>query len=251
MTFPKSAKHKDLETIYTQCSGPGGLKVAEFLGDKMHLKAGMRLLDIGTYYGAQTCFIAKEYGVDVVGIDPWSDCAEKLRVMAAKEGLSHRILALKVSVPQTGFASESFDAAFSVTTFEMIRGTQGKAKYLECLAEVLRVLRPGACFALGEPMHLDVAIPPDLVPIYTQGKGTGPEGWAKCFATVSETADALCSVGFEIMEADYAPDALSWWQEYATYDPDCRAEPEGEARIIRLDGGRWLSFGYVIAGKPR
>jgi hypothetical protein len=53
------------------------------------------------------------------------------------------------------------------------------------------------------------------------------------------------------MEADYAPDALSWWQEYATYDPDCRAEPEGEARIIRLDGGRWLSFGYVIAEKPR
>ena len=32
-------------------------------------------------------------------------------------------------------------------------------------------------------------------------------------------------------------------------DPYCKSNPEGEARIIQQDGGRWLTYGYVIARK--
>jgi hypothetical protein len=32
--YPKASKYPDLDTIYTQCSGPGGLKLAEFMADK-------------------------------------------------------------------------------------------------------------------------------------------------------------------------------------------------------------------------
>jgi hypothetical protein len=57
-------------------------------------------------------------------------------------------------------------------------------------------------------------------------------------------------VGFQILEADYAPDAWNWWSQFAINDPHCLADPQGEARIIQQDGGRWLSYGYVIARKP-
>lgn len=53
-----------------QCSGPGGLKLAEFMAEKMDLKAGARMVDIGIFMGYQTCFLAKEYGVDIVAVDP-------------------------------------------------------------------------------------------------------------------------------------------------------------------------------------
>jgi hypothetical protein len=99
-------------------------------------------------------------------------------------------------------------------------------------------------------MHHDVPIPADLVPIYTRGGGAGPEGWADCFASVAETIEVCRAAGFEVLEADHAPDAWDWWMEFVDNDPHCRADPEGEAKIIRQDGGRWLSYGYIIVQKP-
>ena len=68
--YPKAEKYPDLDAVYAQCSGPGGLRLAEFIADKLDLHPGMRLLDIGIYRGYQTCFLAKEYGPFVVAADP-------------------------------------------------------------------------------------------------------------------------------------------------------------------------------------
>ncbi len=47
--YEKSVKYTDFETIYTECSGLGGLKLAEFIGSKLALKPRDRLLDIGVH----------------------------------------------------------------------------------------------------------------------------------------------------------------------------------------------------------
>jgi len=251
MLYKKSSKYPDLETIYAQCSGPGGLKLAEFMAEKMQLRTGKRLLDVGMNRGYQTCFLAKEYGLFTVGIDPWNDRQddrphiEHLMDNANTWGIGDLVLGIQVGVPETRFASNSFDYVYSTTALEMIRGFQGESAYRACLAEIHRLLRPNGIFGLGEPMHFDVEIPPDLAPLITQGS----DAWVNFFATITETLDAVESVGFEIIEADYVPEARSWWQEYATYDPSCRVDPDGEAHTIGVDGGRWLSFGYVIARK--
>ena len=250
MEYIKSSKYSDFSSNYAQCSGPGGLKLAEFIAEKLSLKSGVRLLDIGTNKGLQTCFLAKEYGVLSVGIDPNERSIKCLSENAQSWGVHNQIFALCGSVPNTGFADNSFDVAYSTTTFEMIRGLEGEDAYRQCVSEVFRVLRPGGLFGLGEPMHLPVAIPSDLASIYTQGNGSGPEGWEKCFATIDETVDAFRHTGYEIVEAGYAPDAWSWWEEYCQYDPGCIANPEGEVKVLRRDGGRWASFGYAIARKP-
>ena len=132
----------------------------------------------------------------------------------------------------------------------MVRGLFGGKLYCQCLSEIFRILRPRGVFGLGEPMHLDVPIPVDLAPLYTQGKGVGPEGWAKCFATVDETAQACLETGCEILEAGNAPDGWTWWDQFSRNDPYCKAHPEGETKIIQQYGGRWLTYVYVIARKP-
>ena len=77
--YSKASKYSDLDAIYAQCNGPGGLKLAEFMAKKMGLQSNKRLLDVGTNRGYQSCFLAKEYGVFVVGIDPWPEiCGPKL-----------------------------------------------------------------------------------------------------------------------------------------------------------------------------
>lgn len=254
--YIKSCKYTDLELIYSECSGPGGLQLTEFMAEKMGLRPGARLLDIGIEHGYQTCFLAKEYNVFVVGIDPDDDRldgiphVEHLQRNVRSWGVADHVMGLKLGVPDTRFAANTFDYVHSTTTLEMVRGFFGVDFYRGCLAEIYRVLRPGGVFGLGEPMHLDVPIPADLAPIYTQGVGVGPEGWANCFATMGETA-ALCrEIGFEILEADTAPDAWNWWTQFVENDPHCKADPNGEVKIILQDGGRWLSYGYVIGRKP-
>ena len=250
-TYPKASKYADLDQVYSQCSGPGGLRLAEFLADKLAIARGTWLLDVGTNRGYQTCFLAKEYGAFVIGIDPWDDRQTgrphiaHLMENARAFGVEDRVLALRVGVPETPFADNSVDAVYCTTTLEMIRGLCGPDRYGECLAEIHRVLRPGGLFGLAEPMCLVSQVPEDLAPFVTQGKGC----LADCLVTVDETVAVIQTAGFAVLEAAYVPEARSWWLEYAEHDPGCRANPEGDPKMIQVDGGRWLSLGYVMARK--
>jgi cyclopropane fatty-acyl-phospholipid synthase-like methyltransferase len=249
--YEKSSQYPDLETIYAQCSGPGGLKLAEFMAEKMQLQSSKRMLDVGMNRGYQTCFLAKEYGLFIVGIDPWNDRqdgrphVEHLMDNAHAWGVADLVLGIQVGVPETRFADASFDYVYSTTALEMIRGLQGETAYRACLAEIYRLLRPNGVFGLGEPMHFDVQIPTDLAPLVTQGS----DAWVDYFVTITETIEAVESVGFKVLAGDYVPEARTWWQEYVAHDPFCREDPDGEPHTIAVDGGRWLSFGYVIARK--
>ena len=68
--YARSAKYTDLNLIYSECSGPGGLQLTEFMAEKMGVRAGTRLQDIGIERGYQCCFLAREYDVLVLCIDP-------------------------------------------------------------------------------------------------------------------------------------------------------------------------------------
>ncbi len=250
--YYKSAQYTDIDVIYEQCSGPGGLRLADFMAGKMALQHGSRLLDVGCNRGFQSCFLAKEYGVSVMGIDPWDDrmngdpMIEHVRRNADLWGVSNMVLAQKAGVPETNFAAKSFDFVYSTTALEMVRGLEGEQGYLSCLSEILRILKPGGVFGLGEPMHLDVPLPGDLEPYVSQGDFP----WKECFRDLKSTVADVKRAGFAIIEADYAPDAWSWWMEYATHDPFCKKAPDEDPKTLEVDNGRWTSFGYVIAKRP-
>ena len=249
--YTKSQRYTDLDTIYAQCSGPGGLRLSDFLAQKMGLKPGSRLLDVGCNRGVQTCFLAKEYDVDIIAIDPWNDriqgdpMVEHLRRNAESWGVSHRVLGQKIGVPDTNFASHSFDFVHSTTALEMVRGLNGEDGYLDCLREIHRVLNPGGIFGLGEPMHLGTPLPQDLEPYVSHGDFP----WKECFRDITSTTADIERAGFVILESGYAPDAWSWWTEFAKHDPFCRKDPDGDPKTLEVDNGRWASFGYVIAQK--
>ena len=95
-------------------------------------------------------------------------------------------------------------------------------------------------------MHLDVEIPSDLLPYVSQDEYP----WKECFRSLPETTELVRSAGFEIIEAEYAPDTHQWWTAYARHDPFCKKEPEDDPKTLEVDGGRWTSFGYIIGRKP-
>lgn len=248
MHYPKSQKYTDLKTIYAQCSGPGGLKLTEFIAEKMGIKAGKKLVDIGVYRGYQTCFLAKEYGVNIIGIDPWDDREtgiphiDFLMKNAEEFGVVDQMMGVKSGVPQSLLPTGSFDFAYSTTTLEMVRGYEGIETYQASLKEIHRLLKEGGVFGLGEPMHFDIPVPDDLAPHVRNNK------WESCFATIEETEKAVRQAGFKIVEAGYCEDADAWWDEFSTYAPAYDAV-EDDVIVIKNNRNRWLSFGYVIAQK--
>ena len=254
MTIPyeKSTRYDDLDTIYAQVSGPGGLNLAEFMAEKMGLREGAQLLDVGCNRGYQTCFLAKEYGVLAVGMDPWDDrmdgrpMVDHLLANAEAWGVRDAILGMKLGMPESPFADDSFDFVYSTTALEMVRMSLGIEGYRKCLEEIRRVLKPGGVFGLGEPMHLDVDLPEDLAPLVSSGEYP----WTECFRSLPETLEVFRSVDLKILEAEYAPDARRWWMDYARHDPFCKQKPDEDPKTLEVDDGRWTSFGYIISRKP-
>ncbi|MEE2056586.1 SAM-dependent methyltransferase [Rhodococcus artemisiae] len=244
--------YPDLDHVYAQCSGPGGLRLAEYMADAMELREGAALVDIGANRGLQTCFLAKEYGVTALALDPWDDREDGRPMVdhivdnARTWDVGGRVLALQAGVPDTRLATGSFDFAYSTTALEMIRAMEGEAGYLAALREIHRVLAPRGVFGLGEPMHLEVPLPDDLRPYVTRGEFS----WAECFSDLTSTVAHVAAAGFEIVHAEYAPDATEWWDEFARHDPFAKADPDGDPTTLRVDAGRWTSFGIVIARKP-
>lgn len=249
MNNQRSLKYIDLKTVYAQCSGPGGLKLTEFIAEKMDIKNGKRLVDIGVYRGYQTCFMAKEYDIDIVGIDPWNDRIEGiphidfLMKNAADFGVTNRIMGVKSGVPESMLPTDCFDYAYSTTTLEMIRGYQGMEAYIASLKEIHRILKRGGVFGLGEPMHFDIPIPDDLAPYVKNNQ------WETCFATIEDTEEAVKQAGFSILQSGYCDEADNWWKEFSEYAPGYDAVDDDNI-VIRNNNNRWLSFGYVIAVKP-
>lgn len=253
--YPLAAKYTDMRKIYQECSGPGGLELAEFMAKKMGLHAGMKILDVGTAHGYQSCFLAKEFDVTVIGIDPMQSFRDELPQIdhveknAIEWGVHNKVVGIQVGVPETKLASQSFDAVYSTTALEMIRGFYGMDNYMLSLREIRRLLKPGAIFGLGEPMHHNVPIDPKLDPIISKSKDCVP--WKEAFVSLETSVDYLVQAGFDIIESGYAEDSWKWWQQYVQYDPECIKNPDHEdINALKIDQGRWVSFGYVICKKP-
>ena len=246
--YMKSAKYPDLSHIYTQCAGPGALKATEYIADKMNIRPGSRILDIGMCYGYQTCFLAKEYGAYVIGIDPagraWGDhrpFVDHLMDNASDLGVHDKVLGVETGLPDSKLPSESFDYIYASTTFEMLRGILDGETYRRCLQEAKRVLKPGGIMGIGEPMIKHISVPSDM-------EAHLPTEWRTCFTTIQKTCNDIELAGFSILDAGYAEDAQLWWNEYAMYNRFHSDEAEEKATIATNDD-RWLSYGYVIARK--
>ena len=158
----------------------------------------------------------------------------------------------------SGFRPSNFSASIAVISLTVVKTVQWgpagshfpkvalKVKTKEkVFAEAFRVLKPGGRFGLGEPMHLEAEIPTDLLPYVSQGEYS----WKECFRSLNETREVVRSAGFEILEAEYAPDSQDWWMQYAKHDPFCKQTPDEDPKTLQIDNGRWTSFGYIIGKK--
>jgi len=102
-----------------------------------HLRAGMRVLDVGCGPGSITLGLAAAVAPgEVVGIDVQPSQVEKARALATQRGVTN-VRFEASNVYELPFPDGSFDVAFANTVLQHLR------EPVRALAELRRVLRPG------------------------------------------------------------------------------------------------------------
>jgi len=114
--YPLSAKY-DPDWILENEMGCQCLWLVEALAEKMDLKPGMRVLDMGCGKAMSSIFLAKEFGVQVYANDLWvSQHDNWMRICEA--GVEHLVTPIKAEAHDLPYAEDFFDAIISVNSYQ-------------------------------------------------------------------------------------------------------------------------------------
>lgn len=130
---------EDSDTLYE-----AQVNKTEHILDKMHLRKGMTVLDIGCGWGFLLKHAVKKYGVKGVGITLSREQYTKFRGDIEEEGLSDSLEVRLMDYRELGTSGLKFDRAVSVGMLEHV-GRGNYPLFLEC---VQSVLKPGGLFLL-------------------------------------------------------------------------------------------------------
>ncbi|MXY59044.1 MAG: methyltransferase domain-containing protein [Chloroflexi bacterium] len=162
--------------------------------DKLELREGMAVIDVGCGIGGPLRRVAREAGVSVVGVNSSEVQLEKARALTAQAGLDHVVDYLACSfMDMNAIADDTFDRGYA------IESTCHAPDKAGAFAEIYRVLKPGALFWGQEMCMTDRFDPGDSR--HQAIKRDLMHGIAlKDIATMGEVDWALESAGFEVIE---------------------------------------------------
>jgi ubiquinone/menaquinone biosynthesis C-methylase UbiE len=165
----------------------GGLEATQELAKNMELRAGMRLLDVGSGIGGPARYFAGEHSCKVTGVDLTEEfvrVAESLTRRTKLDGLAEFRQGSALQLP---FEAGTFDGAYMIHVGMNIADKSG------IFREVRRVLKPAGLFTVFD--------------IVRAGEGAirYPVPWASSeessfVGTRKDYRDALQNAGFEIAQ---------------------------------------------------
>jgi len=165
----------------------GGRQATVAFAEQFGPRPGMRLLDVGCGLGGAARYFAHEHGCQVSGIDLSGEYVDVANALAARVGLSERVLCQQGSALALPFAPGSFDGAYM---FHVGMNIENK---LALFAQVRRVLTPSGVFGIYDVMRL------------AAGELSYPVPWASgpdssFVADAASYRRALEAEGFEVLK---------------------------------------------------
>jgi len=115
-----------------------------YLSDKLHLRPGMKVLDVGCGVGGPMRAIARFSGASIVGCNNNDYQIKRSEMFNQKYHLDHLCKTEKNDFMKLSYADSSFDACYA------IEATCHAPDKVACYSQMFRVLKPGACFAAYE-----------------------------------------------------------------------------------------------------
>jgi SAM-dependent methyltransferase len=240
--FPRSAKY-DPEWVLKGWMGPNVLWLTEWLCERMELKAGMRVLDMGCGKALSSVFLAKEYGVQVWANDLWISATENWQRIK-EAGMENLVFPIHAEAHALPYAEEFFDAIVSLDSYQYYGTDDLYLSYFH------KFLRPGGQIGIVVPglvRDFNGPVPEHLT---RPRKSAGPlwvdECW--CFHTADwwqrhwEKLSVIENVTTEPM-----PNGVKDWIQYEkACDEAGTLMFPSEAETLEADGGRYLALIRVV-----
>lgn len=128
-----------IETLH-----PGGMALTKRTAELAGLGKGLRILDVSSGRGTQSLYYAKEFNVDVVGVDINEDMVKTASQEALINGLEKQAVFQKGDSQQLPFEDNSFDAVINECAVGIPDDSQ------KVLNEMVRVVKPGGRILIHE-----------------------------------------------------------------------------------------------------
>jgi cyclopropane fatty-acyl-phospholipid synthase-like methyltransferase len=232
--YPRSARYP-ARWMIDGAMGPNPVWQAEALSDLMHLKPGMRILDMGCGNALSSIFLAEEFGVEVWATDLWIAPEDNLR-RVAELNLQDQIHPIRAEAHALPFAESFFDALISIGAYHYF-GTDDLY-----LGHYSRFAKPGAELGFISPGLADepATLPPTHLEPYWN--------WDFCaFHSPAWWRRHWEKTGLVTVEvADRLPHG---WRDWLQWNEACdrvSGTPGQEAEMLRVDAGQALGFTQVI-----
>ncbi len=245
--FPRSAKYKP-EWVLKGWMGPNVLWLTEWLGEKMDLKPGMRVLDMGCGKALSSVFLAREFGVQVWATDLWISATENWQRIR-EVGLENQVYPIHAEAHSLPYAEEFFDAIVSMDSYQYYGTDDLYLNYLR------KFVRPGGQIGIVVPglvRDFEGPVPEHL----TRPRKSGGVFWADecwCFHTAEWWRHFWARTGLVDVEvADILPDG---WRDWLQYEKACAEAGTlifpSEEETLEADAGRYLALIRVVGRRKQ
>jgi len=236
MEYLKSKKY-DSDFINENMMGPNSMKIIEELSQKIPLKSGMRVLDLGCGNGLTSLFLAKEYGLQVFAVDLWISPTENYKRFK-KMGLENQIIPIYADALKLPFANDYFDAVISVDAYHYFGNND---RYFDTY--LANMLKDNALIAIGIPgMKYEIRdnIPEEMKQYWPKDalEMWHSKKWWEQVLSKSEYFDKV-----EIEELDCFEEA---WNDWLATDNKFAI---GDRPMIEADNGRYMNLLSIIGNK--
>ena len=128
-----------IETLH-----PGGFALTKRTAELAALREGLKVLDVSSGRGTQSIFYAKEFGVDVTGVDISEEMVKTAADNAEKAGLSHKVQFMLGDSQCLPFEDNTFDVVINECAVGIPDDSQ------KVLDEMVRVVKPGGRILIHE-----------------------------------------------------------------------------------------------------
>jgi ubiquinone/menaquinone biosynthesis C-methylase UbiE len=240
--YPRSAKY-DPEWVAKGWMGPNVLWLTEWLCEKMELKPGMRVLDMGCGKALSSIFLAKEFGVQVWANDLWISATENWQRIR-EAGLENQIFPIYAEAHALPYAEGFFDAIVCLDSYQYYGTDDLYLNYFQ------KFVRPGGQIGImvagltqdfpgTVPAHLILPVPETDTDEFWCLHTTDwwRQHWARTIRIKVETADVM----------------PNGWSDWLQYDKACLEAGTlmfpTEIEMLEADAGRYFALIRMVGRK--
>jgi len=237
--FPRSAKY-DPHWVLDNLMGPNVLWLTEALAQRMDLRPGMKVLDLGCGKALSSIFLAREFGVQVWAVDLWISAEENAeRIQAA--GLQNQVTPIHAEAHNLPFEEGFFDAAVSLDAYHYFGTDDLYFGYF--FANLVGSGGQLGFVSPGLQVELEDQVPAEYLPYWPWDFCSfhSPQWWRRNWSR--------CGLA-EVIHADWLAEGWRWWLSWLETRRDAGyPDDPSERQLLEMDAGRCMGFTRLVARK--